>query len=56
MELFFFYSFIHFLLFVSPAGPDGETGQPSLWRQLRESQEPLPQTVAVFGDGEMEHV
>lgn len=43
------------LVFVSPAGPDGETGQPSLWRWLRESEEPLSQTAAVPGDGETEH-
>lgn len=43
------------LLFVSPAGPDGETGQPSLWRRLRESEESMSQTAAVSGDGETEH-
>lgn len=44
------------LLFVSLAGPDGETGQPSLWRRLRESEESLSQTAAVSGDGETEHI
>lgn len=34
-----------------PAGPDGETGQSSLWRRLREPEEPLSQTAAVSGDG-----
>lgn len=43
------------LVFVSPVGPDGETGQPSLRRWLRESEEPLSQTAAVSGDGETEH-
>lgn len=41
-----------FHVFVSFAGPDGETGQPSLWRRLRESEESLSQTAAVSGDGE----
>lgn len=40
----------------SSAGPDGETGRPPLWRGLRESEESLPQTVAVSGDGEDSHV
>lgn len=43
-------------MFVSPAGPDGETGQPSLWRWLRESEEPVSQTAAVSGDGETDHI
>lgn len=38
------------------AGPDGETGQPSLWRWLRKSEEPLSQTAAVSGDGETGHI
>lgn len=37
---------------MSLPGPDGEIGQPTLWRQLREPQEPLPKVVTVFGDGE----
>lgn len=35
-----------------PAGLDGETGQPSLWRWIRESEEFVSQTVAVSCDGE----
>lgn len=38
------------------AGSDGETGQSSLWRRLRESEEPLSQTAAVSGDGEGGHM
>lgn len=34
------------------AGSDGETGQPSLWGRLRESEESLSQTAALSGDGE----
>lgn len=41
---------------MSSAGPDGETGQPSLWRRLRKSQESLSQTAVVSGDGETEHI
>lgn len=43
-------------LFVSPAGLDGETGQPSLWRRLREFEKSLSQTALVLGDGETDHV
>lgn len=49
---------IHVIIFVrmSPVGPDGETGRPSLWRGLRESEEPLSKTAIVSGDGEKEHI
>lgn len=49
---------IHVIIFVpvSPVGPDGETGRPSLWRGLRESEEPLSKTAVVSGDGEKEHI
>lgn len=33
-------------------GSDGEAGQSSVWRRLREPQESLPQAAAVPGDGE----
>lgn len=38
-----------------PAGPDGETGQPPLWRRLGESEESLSEAAVVSGDGETEH-
>lgn len=37
---------------LSPAGLDGETRQPLMWRRVRESEEPLSQTAAVSGYGE----
>lgn len=40
----------------SSAGPHGEAGRPPVWGGLRESEESLPQTVAVSGDGEEVHV
>lgn len=40
----------------SCAGPDGETGRPPLWGWFWEFEESLPETAAVFGDGEELHV
>lgn len=34
------------------SGPDGEAGQSSVWRRLREPEESLSQAAAVSGDGE----
>lgn len=41
---------------VCSAGSDGETGQSSMWRWVRESEESLSQTAAVSGDGETQHI
>lgn len=45
---------LHAVIGVCPlwSGSDGEAGQSSVWRRLREPQESLPQAAAVPGDGE----